>query len=109
MKYLKCTKHFLMPNYPKVLNRKHIDLWCHFYENTFSFHKFVFDFLKVIQYRLLNISLIGSLIYEQESGIKLTTDEINMLLDELDRDGDGEINYRSVLKFLIITHSWNGE
>ena len=30
----------------------------------------------------------------QESGIKLTDEEIEMLLDELDKDGDGEINYR---------------
>ena len=30
----------------------------------------------------------------KESGIKMTADEINMLLNELDRDGDGEINYR---------------
>ena len=30
----------------------------------------------------------------QETGIKLTDDEIASLLDELDKDGDGEINYR---------------
>ena len=29
----------------------------------------------------------------------MTTDEINFLLNELDRDGDGEINYRQL--FLI--------
>ena len=33
-------------------------------------------------------------IFFQETGIKLTDDEITFLLDELDKDGDGEINYR---------------
>jgi Ca2+-binding EF-hand superfamily protein len=30
----------------------------------------------------------------QETGIKLSDDEIEELLNELDRDGDGEINYK---------------
>jgi len=30
----------------------------------------------------------------QETGIKLTDEEIEILLQELDRDGDGEINYK---------------
>ena len=30
----------------------------------------------------------------QETGIKLSEDEIQLLLEELDRDGDGEINYK---------------
>ena len=30
----------------------------------------------------------------QETGIKLSEDEIKLLLEELDRDGDGEINYK---------------
>ena len=31
---------------------------------------------------------------QQETGIKLSEDEIKLLLEELDRDGDGEINYK---------------
>jgi len=30
----------------------------------------------------------------QELGIALTEDEVELLLEELDKDGDGEINYR---------------
>ncbi|ELU14920.1 hypothetical protein CAPTEDRAFT_163530 [Capitella teleta] len=36
----------------------------------------------------------------KESGIKMTDDEINLLLDELDKDNDGEINYSE----LVIGH-----
>ena len=32
----------------------------------------------------------------QNCGIKLSEDEINILLDTLDKDDDGEINYRYV-------------
>lgn len=38
--------------------------------------------------------------FRQETGIKLTDDEITGLLDELDKDGDGEINYSE----LVIGH-----
>ncbi|XP_060561008.1 leucine-rich repeat-containing protein 74B-like isoform X4 [Ruditapes philippinarum] len=36
----------------------------------------------------------------QETGIKLSDDEIEELLNELDRDGDGEINYNE----LVVSH-----
>ena len=31
---------------------------------------------------------------QQESGITLSPEEIEELIDDLDKDGDGEINYR---------------
>jgi Ca2+-binding EF-hand superfamily protein len=34
------------------------------------------------------------IICEQQTGIKLTEAEIQQLIKELDKDGDGEINYR---------------
>ena len=32
--------------------------------------------------------------YFQETGLKLTEEEIEFLVEDLDKDGDGEINYR---------------
>ena len=37
----------------------------------------------------------------QETGIKLSEDEIQLLLEELDRDGDGEINYKLVFPLYL--------
>ncbi|XP_078480982.1 uncharacterized protein LOC100187037 isoform X1 [Ciona intestinalis] len=33
----------------------------------------------------------------EEAGIKLTTDEMSQLLDQLDKDGDGEVNYSELV------------
>jgi len=33
-------------------------------------------------------------VFNQTAGIMLTTDEMEQLLNQLDKDGDGEINFR---------------
>lgn len=43
----------------------------------------------------------------QDTGIKLTQEEVQILLNELDSDGDGEINFRSGLNscsYKLIIH-----
>ena len=39
-------------------------------------------------------SILNILLSLKELGIKLLDEEVKQLLDELDKDGDGEINYR---------------